>query len=122
MALIFYGHLVHEHPHLHPRCLPLCPPWGVLGVTRAGAPGTAQWLRVVRVRRQRQSWVLMQWPGKLGSYFSFYFYLGTQACPRCNAEAPRGRAGFPSWSQIPSARCLPFPVGVPDLLVEGSVF
>lgn len=68
---------------------------------------------------QRQSWQRQQ-PGKLGSRFSFYFYLGTQVRPRCNAEAPGGRAAFPSWSQIPSA--LPASPRVPDLLVDDSIF
>lgn len=57
-------------------------------------------------------------PGKLGSCFSFYFYLGTQVC--C-AEAPGGHTAFPSWSQIQSEHYLPFPVTVPDLQVEYSI-
>lgn len=81
VAPLLRGHLVHEHPHPHPLLL-FCPSWGILGVTGPDAPGTG-----LRVRGQRQSWQ-WQWPGKLGSRFSFYFYLGTQVRPRCNAEAP----------------------------------
>lgn len=57
-------------------------------------------------------------PGKLGSYFSFYFYLGTHVC---YAEAPGGHTAFPSWNQIPSEHDLPFPITVPDLWVEDSI-
>ena len=37
--------------------------------------------------RGRAGWRWQQ-PGKWGSRFSFYFYLGTRVCRRCSAEAP----------------------------------
>lgn len=78
--------------------------WAVLQASTA-----AEWGEDVRAEAE---------PGKLGSCFSFYFYLGTQVC---YAEAPGEHTAFPSWNQIPSEHYLPFPITVPDLRVEDSI-
>lgn len=94
MALIFYGHLVHEHPHLHPRCLPLCPPWGVLGVTRAGAPGTAQWLSGAGAQAEAELGVDAV-AGEAGLIFQLLFLSGNPSLPTVQCGGPQGTRWLP---------------------------
>lgn len=106
-ALLLRGHLVPEHPAALSSAFP-GEAWGCPGLAPQASTSAE---RGEGMRAEAEL-------GKLGSCFSFYFYLGTQVC---YAEAPGGHTAFPSWSQIPSEHYLPFPVPVPDLQVEDSI-
>lgn len=106
-ALLLHGHLAPEHTAALSSAFP-GEVWGCPGLVLQ-ASTAAEWGEDVRAEAE---------PGKLGSCFSFYFYLRTQVC---YAEAPGGHTAFPSWNQIPSEHYLPFPISVPDLRVEDSI-
>lgn len=73
------------------------------------------------VQQPRQSWVVMVVAAEAGLTFQLLFLSGNQSLPMVQSGGPRGTRCLPTWPDTISS--LPaFPVSVPNLLGEGSIF